>query len=62
MRILIEKEMKRMEYKVKVVYKEKEVSDSEKKDRLKQFQQAFVTAAVSYYSDKKTNVSEKTND
>ena len=39
-----------MEYKVKVIYKEKEVSDNEKKDRLKQFQQAFVTAAVSYYS------------
>ena len=54
--------MERKEYKVKVTYKEKEVSDNEKKDRLKQFQQAFVTAAVSYYSDKKTNVSEKTND
>ncbi len=51
-----------MEYKVKVVYKEKEVSDNEKKDRLKQFQQAFVTAAVSYYSNKKIKDSKKTSD
>ena len=54
--------MERMGYKVKVVYKEKEVSDNEKKDRLKQFQQAFITAAVSYYSDKKAKNPEKTSD
>lgn len=41
-----------MQYKVKVVYKKEEISDKEKMDRLKQFQQAFVTAAVRYYSDK----------
>lgn len=41
-----------MEYKVKIVYKEDNFSDKEKENRLKQFQQAFIKAAVSYYSDK----------
>jgi hypothetical protein len=41
-----------MDYKVKIVFKQKEISDKEKADRLKQFQQAFISAAVNYYSDK----------
>lgn len=41
-----------MDYKVKIVFKEKEISNKEKADRLKQFQQAFISAAVNYYSDK----------
>ena len=40
-----------MEYTVKVILKKEEISDKEKADRLKQFQEAFVTAAIDYYSN-----------
>ena len=43
-----------MDYTVKVVIKQAEISDKEKADRIAQFNQAFVTAAVDYYSKKKT--------
>ena len=39
-----------MEYNVKISIK-KDVSDKEKSDRIKQFQDAFVTAAIGYYSN-----------
>ena len=42
-----------MDYTVKVVVKQVEMSDNEKADRITQFNQAFVTAAVDYYSNKK---------
>jgi len=42
-----------MDYKVKVVIKQTEISDKEKADRIEQFRQAFVTAAVDYYTKKK---------
>jgi len=42
-----------MEYTVKVILKKDEISDKEKAERIKQFQEAFVTAAVSYYSNQK---------
>ena len=41
-----------MKYITKVIVKQNEISDDEKSNRLKQFQQAFVTAAVNYYSNK----------
>jgi len=41
-----------MEYTVKVVIRQSEMSDKEKADRITQFSQAFVTAAVDYYSNK----------
>ena len=49
-----------MEYKVKVTIKDN-VSDKEKTDRIQQFQNAFVTAAVDYYSNgiKKVKEEEK---
>jgi len=43
-----------MEYTVKVVVRQAEISDKEKADRITQFNQAFVTAAVDYYSSKKS--------
>jgi len=39
-----------MEYNVKISFK-KDVSDKEKSDRIKQFQDAFVVAAIGYYSN-----------
>ena len=39
-----------MEYNVKISFK-KGISDKEKSDRIKQFQDAFVVAAISYYSN-----------
>ena len=50
-----------MEYTVKVVLKQEEISDKEKTERIKQFQDAFVVAAVDYYSnvDKLTNKKNK---
>ena len=42
-----------MDYTVKVVVKQAEISDKEKADRIAQFNQAFVTAAVDYYTKKK---------
>jgi len=42
-----------MDYTVKVVVSQSEISDKEKADRIDQFNQAFVTAAVDYYSKKK---------
>ena len=42
-----------MEYIVKVILKKEEISDKEKAERIKQFQEAFVTAAVDYYSKQK---------
>jgi len=42
-----------MEYTVKVVVKQAEMSDKEKADRILQFNQAFVAAAVDYYSSKR---------
>ena len=38
-----------MEYNVKISFK-KDVSDKEKSERIKQFQDAFVVAAIGYYS------------
>ena len=38
-----------------VVMKNEEISDKEKSDRMDQFKQAFVTAVVDYYSNKKAN-------
>ena len=46
-----------MEYIVKVILKKEEISDKEKADRIKQFQEAFVTAAVDYYSKQKKQTS-----
>ena len=45
-----------MEYIVKVILKKEEISDKEKAERIKQFQEAFVIAAVDYYSKQKTSV------
>ena len=42
-----------MDYTVKVVVKQAEISDKEKADRIAQFNQAFVTAAVDYYTKTK---------
>ncbi|MCL2526882.1 MAG: hypothetical protein FWE42_00585 [Defluviitaleaceae bacterium] len=42
-----------MDYTVKVVVKQAAISDEEKADRITQFNQAFVTAAVDYYTKKK---------
>ena len=42
-----------MDYTVKVVVRQSEMSDKEKADRIAQFNQAFVTAAVDYYAGKK---------
>ena len=42
-----------MDYTVKIVVKQTEISDKEKADRIAQFNQAFITAAVDYYSKKK---------
>ena len=39
-----------MEYNVKISFK-KDVSDKEKSERIKQFQDAFVVAAIGYYSN-----------
>jgi len=44
---------KYMDYNVKVIVKQTEMSDKEKADRITQFNQAFVTAAVDYYAGKK---------
>ena len=41
-----------MDYTVKVVVRQTEMSDKEKADRITQFNQAFVTAAVDYYAGK----------
>ena len=41
-----------MEYKVNVTIK-KDISEKEKLERINQFQNAFVIAAVEYYSKKK---------
>ena len=41
-----------MDYTIKIVIKQNNLSDNEKSNRLKQFHQAFVTAAVNYYSNK----------
>jgi len=41
-----------MDYTVKVVVKQGEITDKEKAERVSQFRQAFVTAAVDYYSNK----------
>ena len=40
------------EYALKIIFNQREISDKEKADRLKRFQDAFVTAAVDYYSEK----------
>ena len=42
-----------MDYNVKVIVRQTEMSDKEKADRITQFNQAFVTAAVDYYAGKK---------
>jgi hypothetical protein len=42
-----------MDYTVRVVVRQDEVSDKEKSDRINRFNQAFVTAAVDYYSNKR---------
>ena len=49
-----------MEYNVKISVK-KNISDKEKSERIKQFQDAFVIAAVDYYAsaDKITNKKNK---
>jgi len=39
-----------MEYNVKISFKQG-ISDKEKSERIKQFQDAFVAAAISYYSN-----------
>ena len=39
-----------MEYNVKISFK-RDISDKEKSERIKQFQTAFVAAAVDYYSN-----------
>ena len=39
-----------MEYNVKISFKQG-ISDKEKSERIKQFQDAFVVAAISYYSN-----------
>lgn len=41
-----------MKYIVKTSFMQKEISEEEKMARINQFQQAFVTAAVNYYSGK----------
>ena len=43
-----------MDYTVRVIVKQAEMTDSEKADRITQFNQAFVTAAVDYYSNRKS--------
>ena len=43
----------KMAYTVKVVFKQEELSDKEKSDRINQFKQAFVAAAVDYYKSRK---------
>ena len=48
-----------MDYTVKVVIKKSEMSDKEKADRITQFNQAFVTAAVDYYSNKKAQTTKQ---
>jgi len=45
-----------MDYNVKVIVRQAEMSDKEKADRITQFNQAFVTAAVDYYAGKKKQV------
>jgi len=45
-------------YTARVVIRQNEMSDKEKEERVKKFQQAFVVAAVSYYSNKIKSVSE----
>ena len=49
-----------MEYSVKVVVKQGEMSQQEKADRITQFNQAFVTAAVDYYVGKGKQTAGKT--
>ena len=39
-----------MEYNVTISFK-KDISEKEKSERIKQFQDAFVTAAIGYYSN-----------
>jgi len=50
-----------MDYTVKVVIKQTEISDKEKADRITQFNQAFITAAVDYYTKKKSQRTERDN-
>lgn len=45
-----------MEYSIKVVVKQGDMSEKEKADRVQQFSQAFVTAAVDYYTGRKSRV------
>ena len=50
-----------MDYTVKVVVKKTDMSDKEKDDRIKQFNQAFITAAVDYYVNKKAQITKQNN-
>ena len=49
-----------MEYNVTISVKQN-ISDKEKSERIKQFQDAFVTAAVGYFS-KSDNIPKKKNE
>ena len=42
-----------MDYNVKVIVRQTQMTDKEKADRIAQFNQAFVTAAVDFYTGKK---------